>query len=140
MTSIPIELLKAPTIVHHTGGDFGPHGGFAEVQDIEFNGEGYIVTALLIEDDESYDWVGETEVQFVVDAGDTVDFGGRGEPVLRAEADVSVMEWQAKFDGTMRAIDALVAKQKRRAEFFRAAVRALGVDDRKASEHMEAAE
>lgn len=100
MTTIQIELLKAPTIIHRTGGDFGPFGAFAEVQDVQFDGESYSVTARFIEGDD--DHVGETEVEFIVGAGECITFGGRGEPKLRADADVTAEEWAAKVE----AIDA----------------------------------
>lgn len=99
MTTIQIERLKAPCIVHAVGGDFGPFGAFAEVQDIQFDGEGYQITVLLIEGAD--DHVGDTELEFTVDAGGSVEFGGRGEPVLRALGDVDGDEWQAKFDACM---------------------------------------
>jgi hypothetical protein len=95
MTTIPIERLRSPTIIHRIGGDFGPFGAFAEVQDIQFDGQ-YTITARFLWGDD--DHVGETEVRFIVEAGETVDFGGRGEPKLRPEADVLVDEWQAKIE------------------------------------------
>lgn len=103
--TIQIERLKAPTIIHRVGGDFGPFGAFAEVQDVEFDGHSYIVTARLVEDDEATDWVGDTEVVFVVDAGGSVQFGGRDEPKLRGESDVSFEEWQAKAEAIGLDID-----------------------------------
>lgn len=122
---VNIERLKAPTIIHRIGGDFGPFGGFAEVQDIQFDGEFYIVTARLIGGDEGY--VTDTEVQFNVWAGESVDFGGLGEPVLRNKDDVTLEEWQAKIAADNAVIDALIAEQNRRAQFFGAVARALGV-------------
>ncbi|MGV8950114.1 MAG: hypothetical protein ACOH2M_03350 [Cypionkella sp.] len=92
---IPIELLKAPTRIHRADDfDFGPFGSFAEVQDVEFDGYGYTVTARMIDPD--YGYATDHEVQFVVDAGQSVDFGGVGEPKLRTEGDVSDEEWEAK--------------------------------------------
>ena len=123
--SIPIELLKAATIVHRVGGDFGPHGGFAEVQDIAFNGEGYLITARFLVG--WNDAVSDDEFEFVVDAGGSVDFGGLGEPKLRNKADVSLEEWQAKIAADNATIAALIAEQNRRAQFFGAVARALGV-------------
>jgi len=109
MTSIQIERLKEATRVYHKGGDFGS-GDFAEVQSVEFDGHGYMVSALFIESNGATDWAGETEVQFYVDAGESVMFGGRGEPALRDAADVSRDEWEAKIEANDAAIDALISE------------------------------
>lgn len=102
--SISIERLKHSTRIHRSDDfDFGPFGAFAEVQDVEFDGYVYTVTALMIDPD--YGYATDHEVQFVVDAGQTVDFGGIGEPALRAEADVSDEEWEAKGEAIGAAID-----------------------------------
>lgn len=98
-THINIERLKPSTVIHRSDDyDFGPFGSFAAVQDIEFDGFGYTVTARMIHSDHGY--VTDREVQFILDAGDTVQFGGLGELVLRDEDDVSAEEWQAKSDAT----------------------------------------
>src|SRR5690554_962063 len=119
MTSIAIELLKAPTIVHHPEFDFG------EVQDVAFLGETYSVTVRTL--DPELGFVTDDEFEFVVDAGGSVDFGGLGEPKLRNKADVSLEEWQAKIAADNATIAALIAEQNRRAQFFGAVARALGV-------------
>lgn len=118
MTKIAIELLKAPTIVHHPDFDFG------EVQDVAFLGETYSVTVRTL--DPELGFVTDDEFEFVVDAGGSVDFGGRGEPKLRNKADVSLEEWQAKIAAKPVTLDAatdafcamLVGRNERRERFF----------------------
>lgn len=101
---IAIERLKICTIIHRADAfDFGPFGSFAEVQDIEFDGYGYTVTARLIVGDEGA--VSDTDVEFIVDAGHSVAFGGLGEPSLRAEDDVTDEEWEAKGEAISADID-----------------------------------
>lgn len=107
-TVIPIERLKAATVIHRVGDDFGPTGDFAEVQGIEFDGESYIVTARFLEGAD--DHVGDTEVRFAVDAGGSIDFGGRGEPSLRIDAEISFDEWKAKADAIGADIDRTIGK------------------------------
>lgn len=134
---INIERLAPDTIIHRVGLDFGPFGSFAVVQSSEFNGESYAVSALFLDEDGE---VSSHAVEFIVDAGETVEFGGRGEPVLRAEADVTADEWDAKLHSRPITIedatDAFCALLVRRngAHFYDAAVRALGVPQMEAAE------
>lgn len=101
---IAIERLKPCTRIHRADDfDFGPFGSFAEVQSVEFDGYGYTVTAVIVEG--TYGTVTDTEVQFIVDAGQSVAFGGLGEPSLRAEDDVTDEEWEAKGEAISADID-----------------------------------
>ena len=118
---INIERLLPDTIIHRVGLDFGPFGSFAVVQSVEFNGESYAVSGYLLDEDGE---VSRHAVEFIVDPGEAIDFGGRGEPVLRA--DVTLEEWEAKIDADNAVIASLIAEQSRRAEFFGAVARALG--------------
>ena len=67
----------------------------AQVTAIRFDGEGYGLDLV-------YGRYLDCEEYLYVDAGGSVEFGARGEPTLRAEADVTTEEWRAKAD----AIDA----------------------------------
>jgi len=131
MTTIPIERLAPDTVIHHTGLDFGPFGSFAVVETVEFNGESYAISGRFLDEHGN---VSRHTVEFIADAGDAITYGGRGEPKLRPEADVSVDEWQAKIEANSAAITELIAEQNRRAVFFGAVARALGVPVLEAAE------
>tara|TARA_R110000851_G_C13100092_1_gene568100 strand:+ start:5358 stop:5756 length:399 start_codon:yes stop_codon:yes gene_type:complete len=113
MTSIPIERLRSPTLIHHKGGDFGTYGDFAEVQDVEFDGHEYIITARFLESDGARDWVGGTEVRFTVEPGSTVTYGGRSAPLLRDVREIGDDERAAKAE----AMNAPVTLQAATASF-----------------------
>lgn len=105
---IPVERLLSGTIIHRADDfEFGPFGSFAEVQDIEFDGYGYTVTARLLTE---AGHAGEDEVQFIVDASQSVEFGGLGEPRMRSEADVPDEEVSAKLDADIAATNSLITK------------------------------
>lgn len=101
---IPIERLAPGVIVYRKGGDFGPFGAHAEVQTVEFDGEGYLVTATFEETDDK-DAFGNDQVQFWVRCGDSVRHGGASAPILRQTSFVTIEEWQAKGDAIEADID-----------------------------------
>jgi hypothetical protein len=94
--TIPIERLTTGTLIYRKGGDFGPFGGFAEVQTVDFDIDGfYTIEALTMDTDGVVDWIGTDTISFTVDAGGEVEFGGRGEPRQRADSDIIPEEWAA---------------------------------------------
>lgn len=100
MTVIKIELLTTETLVYlptiEWAGMSSPFNGCAVVDAIKFDGWGY---ALTLGDERHY-----------VEAGETVQFGGVGSPILRSQADVTVDEWDAKFEADMAACDTMVSQ------------------------------
>lgn len=106
---IPIERLAPGVIVYRKGDDFGPFGAHAEVQTVEFDGEGYLVTALFEETDDE-DACGSDQVQFWVRCGESVRHGGASAAILRQTSFVTTEEWQAKADANDRAIDEAIGK------------------------------
>ena len=92
MTSIAIERLTTGTIIHHKGGEFGSFGGFAEVVSIVDEGDdGFYVSTRI------QGWPEEAgEVSFYVMPGETVEFGGVGQPVLAEAPDAFLSAYQAR--------------------------------------------
>ena len=120
-TFIPIERLTSGVCVHRVGGDFGPFGNAAEVVSCDFDADGfYTVTALFIETDGADEWTGEDEVIFFVDAGEKIEFAGRGiPPFMRPEVDVTGAEWQAKIAANVAVVDRAIRAQNVAARDYR---------------------
>lgn len=133
MTTIQIERLTTGTVIEVPG------FGAAEVYECEFDGSGYSVTYCT---NDRYGWDCVDHAYF--DAGSKVEHAGIGEPRwMRPESDVTKDEWQAKADaidadilqlqGKINAAQGYVAApfdEARRAQFFDAVAKALGVDAR----------
>jgi hypothetical protein len=107
---IPIERLTTGTVVYRKNGDFGSFGAYAEVTAVEFDDEGYLVTALFMEGAHGSEYAGTEEVQFWVECGESVTHGGDRAPVLRSEASVTAREWAAKADANGAAIDVAIGQ------------------------------
>ena len=136
MTTIPIELLTTETLIRVAG-----TRDAARVIAIRFDGYGYSIDLRYGPSDDGY------EECMYVDADGSVDFEGVGEPVLRTESDVTKDEWQAKADaidadilqlqGKINAAQGHVCQpvdEARRAQFFDAVAKALGVPALEAAE------
>jgi len=97
---IPIHLLTTETLVYlptiEWAGMSSTYGGCAIIDAIEFDGWGYV---LRFGDERTY-----------VESGETVQYGGVGSPSLRSQADITVDEWDAKFEADMAACDAMVSQ------------------------------
>lgn len=98
MTQISIERLTTGTMIYVPSLQ-----GTAEVTAIRFDGEGYGLDLV-------YGRYLDREEYLYVNAGGSVEFGSRGEPTLRAEADVSDEEWQDKSDANDAAVLVLGGK------------------------------
>lgn len=94
---VPIERITTGFVVYGKNGDFGPFGAHAEVQTIEFDGEGYQVTATFMDCD--------GEVSFWVRCGEAVEHGGSSAPILRQTSFVTAEEWAAKVEAQDRAFE-----------------------------------
>jgi hypothetical protein len=118
----PIERLRAPTLIHHKGGDFGTYGDFAEVQDIDFDGHDYVITARFLEGDGARDWVGDNEVTFTVAPGSTIAYGGRAAPLLRDVREIGDDELRAKIEANNAATVSMIAEANARCADMRGEV------------------
>ncbi len=111
MTSINIERLTPATLIFRKDdADFGPYGDFAEVQECEFDGHDYVVTARFLESNGARSWVGDLEVTFIVEPGETVEYGGVNAPRLRDKSVIGKDEWDAKFAADMAATGAMISE------------------------------
>lgn len=94
---VPVERIQTGFVVFRKGDDFGPFGAHAEVQTVEFDGEGYQVTATFMDCD--------GDVSFWVRCGETVEHGGATAPILRQTSFVTAEEWAAKVEAQDRAFE-----------------------------------
>lgn len=105
MTTIPIERLTTGTLLYipaiHIRGLITKCDDFGTVEEIADDGEGYLLTLAF-----GIDCIEQHYVPY----GETVQFGGRGEPKLRAEADVSFEEWRGKADAIGADIDRTIGE------------------------------
>lgn len=108
MTTINIERLTTGTPIAIPGYDA------VEVYEVGFDGEGYEVTYCT---DDRHGW--DATDTLYVNAGDKVEYVGRGEPSLRSEADVNRAEWEAKTAACDASIAAAIAELDARAKRFR---------------------
>lgn len=98
MTTINIERLTTGTEIY-----LNTIKASAQVTAIRFDGEGYGLDLV-------YGRYLDREEYLYVAAGGSVEFGASGEPTLRAEAEVSDEEWQAKSDANDAAVLVLGGK------------------------------
>lgn len=131
---IQIERLTTGTLIYvetlrwHTLAS--TFNGCGYVTDIEFDGEGYAVT---FEDR-------GREFDTYIPAGGSVEYGGRGVPSLRSDAEINRAEWEAKTAACDRAIAASIAELNARANGWRDLADALDSVREGSDYQMEAAQ
>lgn len=96
---IPIERLTEGVEIQIIDTFYGPDSRPAEVVAVEFDGEGYLVRTLLIENDR----VTEMEAEAYYPVGSTVEHCYEHEPRwMRSRATVTAEEWQALENNSER--------------------------------------